>query len=177
VLSSELVLVGTLGVVGATVGLNAVSDSINLECVDFARAMRSLDQSYEVRGVEGCGAWTAGSAYHQAPVEESLAELDARIADDLEDQEERRERLRGDDEDRREHDRRDFEPRERMLPERGRPEESRRRLEELRRLEERRRLEEERDSRLNVPETPEPKQVVPPKKKPKSSKADDEVVL
>ena len=79
VLSSELVLVGTLGVVGATVGLNAISTAVNEELEDVAFAIRSLDQSYEIRGVKGCGAWTAGSVFHQEPVKESLRELDAQI--------------------------------------------------------------------------------------------------
>jgi len=79
VLSSELVLVGTLGVVGATVGLSAISTAVNEELEDVAFAIRSLDQSYEIRGVQGCGAWTAGSVFHQEPVEESLRELDAQI--------------------------------------------------------------------------------------------------
>lgn len=76
VLSTELVLVGTLGAVGATVGMNALATSVNEEMYDLARAIRSLDQSYEVRGVQGCGAWTAGSAFHQEPVEESLRRLE-----------------------------------------------------------------------------------------------------
>ncbi|MFV0445904.1 MAG: hypothetical protein ACK5Q5_20185 [Planctomycetaceae bacterium] len=79
ILSSELVLVGTLGVIGATVGLNAISTAVNEELEDVAFAIRSLDQSYEVRGIEGCGAWTAGSAFHQEPVKESLRELDEQI--------------------------------------------------------------------------------------------------
>ena len=81
VLSTELVLVGTLGVVGATVGLKAVSDSVNGELVDVARAIRSLDQSYAVRGIEGCGASVAGSAFQQEPVDVSLHKLDALIED------------------------------------------------------------------------------------------------
>ncbi len=79
VLSSELVLVGTLGVVGATVGLNALATSINAELSDVAYAFRSLDQSYEVAEVRGHGAWTAGSSFRQQPVEESLRELSEQI--------------------------------------------------------------------------------------------------
>ena len=41
----------------------AVRDAVNGELFDLARALRSLDQSYAFRGVQGCGAWTAGSAY------------------------------------------------------------------------------------------------------------------
>jgi len=81
VLSAEMVLVGTLGVVGATVGLKAVADSVNGELIDVARALRSLDQSYAFRGIEGCGASTAGSAFQQEPVAQSLEKLDDLIED------------------------------------------------------------------------------------------------
>jgi hypothetical protein len=79
VLSSEMVLVGTLGVIGTTVGLKAASDSVDAELRDFARAIRSLDQSYCFEGTRGCSAWTAGSSFRQRPVEESLAELEGQM--------------------------------------------------------------------------------------------------
>lgn len=76
VVTSELVLLGTVGVLGATVGLNQVSDALNGELQDVASAVRSLDQSYHVPGrSNGCGAWTACSTFRQAPVEQSLQEL------------------------------------------------------------------------------------------------------
>ena len=84
VISSELVVLGTLGVLGATVGLNMVSRSVNEEMKDLAFALRSLDQSYAVRGFSGCGAYTAGSCFTQRPVKESLAELAACDATDPE---------------------------------------------------------------------------------------------
>ena len=113
VLSSELVLVGTLGVVGATVGLNAVATSVNEELEDVAFAIRSLDQSYEIRGVKGCGAWTAGSVFHQEPVKVSLRELDDQIDRD----EERLERRIREQEQRDARDRRE----EMRLPDRREP--------------------------------------------------------
>lgn len=76
VLSSELVLVGTLGVISATVGLKALSTALNEELEDVAFAIRSLDQSYAVAEVRGCGAYSAGSSFTQEPVKESLKELD-----------------------------------------------------------------------------------------------------
>jgi len=79
ILSSEAVLVGTVGVIGATVGLKAMGESVNAEMTDIARALRSLDQSYEIRGVKGCGACTAGSSFKQQDVKKSLAELDVVI--------------------------------------------------------------------------------------------------
>lgn len=84
VLSTEMVLVGTLGVVGATVGLKALSTSVNEELLDLARALRSLDQSYEIPGLSRCGAWTAGSSYRQEPVEVSLRRLEEALASEEE---------------------------------------------------------------------------------------------
>jgi hypothetical protein len=75
VLSAEMVMVGTLGVIGTSVGVAAVSKSVNDELTELAFAFRSLDQSYCVEGQEGCCSWTAGSCYRQRPVEESLADL------------------------------------------------------------------------------------------------------
>jgi hypothetical protein len=81
VLSAESVLLGTVGVVGATVGLGAVAESVNDELTDVAMAVRSLDQSYKVEGRSRCGAWVAGSQFTQTPVEQSLKELAAEIDD------------------------------------------------------------------------------------------------
>ena len=75
VLSAELVLIGTLAVMGATVGLHTASTAVNEELKEFAFAIRSLDQSYSFEGSKSCGAWTAGSKYSQQEVDVSLAEL------------------------------------------------------------------------------------------------------
>jgi hypothetical protein len=75
VLSAEAALLGTVGVIGATVGLSAVNKAVNDELTEVASAFRSLDQSYHIEGRHGCGAWTAGSSYRQPCVEESLEEL------------------------------------------------------------------------------------------------------
>jgi hypothetical protein len=80
ILSAEAVLVGTIGVLGATVGMTAVAQTVNDEMTDVALAFRSLDQSFHIEGSRGCGAWTAGSCFKQRPVEESRAELAADIA-------------------------------------------------------------------------------------------------
>lgn len=79
VLSSEAVLVGTVGVLGATVGLSVAADSIHDELTEVALAIRSLDQSYSYEGIRCGTAWTAGSAYQQPPVAESQAQIRARI--------------------------------------------------------------------------------------------------
>ncbi len=57
------------GVIGRDVtpqtaeGLDVVTKSVNRELRDVARALRSLDQSYTLRGFQGCGAATAGSVF------------------------------------------------------------------------------------------------------------------
>lgn len=79
ILSSEAVLLGTLGVIGASVGLSAASRAVNDELTDLAFAFRSLDQSYEFSGTRGCAGWTAGSQFHQTPVKESLRELSEHV--------------------------------------------------------------------------------------------------
>tara|TARA_R110002095_G_scaffold34106_2_gene32629 strand:- start:14352 stop:14771 length:420 start_codon:yes stop_codon:yes gene_type:complete len=75
VMSAELVMLGTIGVLGATVGLSAASTAINDEMVEFSHAIRSLDQSYHFEGHQSCRAWTASSSYRQQDVEISLADL------------------------------------------------------------------------------------------------------
>ncbi|MEK6260993.1 MAG: hypothetical protein AABP62_20525 [Planctomycetota bacterium] len=44
-------------------GLDATARAVNGELTDVARALRRLDQSYAVRGFQGCGACTAGSVF------------------------------------------------------------------------------------------------------------------
>jgi hypothetical protein len=75
VLSAEIVLLGTLGVIGATVGLSMASSAVNDELTETAFAIRALDQSYAVNGRMGTGAYVAGSSYQQRPVAESHAAL------------------------------------------------------------------------------------------------------
>lgn len=83
VLSAEVVTVGTLGVLGAVVGLNAASTAVDQELKEFAGAIRSLDQSYGYVGHQSCRAWTAGSCYRQQDVQQSLADLCSDGAADL----------------------------------------------------------------------------------------------
>ncbi|HCO22742.1 hypothetical protein Mal35_06320 [Gimesia maris] len=79
VMSAELVMLGTVGVLGATVGLSAASTAINDEMVEFSQAIRSLDQSYHIEGHKSCRAWTASSSYRQQDVAASLADLCGQI--------------------------------------------------------------------------------------------------
>ena len=79
VMSAELVVLGTVGVLGATVGMSAASTAINDELIEFSHAIRSLDQSYHFEGHQSCRAWTASSSYRQQDVEISLADLCGQI--------------------------------------------------------------------------------------------------
>ena len=89
VVSAEAVLVATLGVTGATVGLDAASKSVNEELQDFAFAIRSLDQSYSLNERRSDGAFSAGSSFQQTSVEESHAALRKEIAESEARQEQR----------------------------------------------------------------------------------------
>lgn len=73
--SAELVAIGTVAVIGTTVGLSTLSKSLDAEMKEVAYSIRSLDQSYSVPGHKSCGAWTAGSSYTQPDVNLSIQEL------------------------------------------------------------------------------------------------------
>ncbi|QDT66044.1 hypothetical protein [Calycomorphotria hydatis] len=75
VLSAETALLGTVGVLGATVGVHSLATSVNEELKDVAYAYRSLDQSYHYSGHYSCCAHVAGSSFTQEPVEESIQKL------------------------------------------------------------------------------------------------------
>lgn len=82
ILSAEAVTVGTLGVLGAVVGLNMASTAVDEELKDFAYAIRSLDQSFGFTGRQSCKAWSAGSSFRQQDVQVSLSDLCANGASD-----------------------------------------------------------------------------------------------
>jgi len=75
VVSAELATVATVGVLGLTAGLGVAASATNEELIELGKAIRSLDQSYEVQGRTTCCGFTASSKYTQAPVVESIAEL------------------------------------------------------------------------------------------------------
>lgn len=83
ILSAETVTLGTVGVLGSIVGLNALGTAVNDEMKELASAFRSLDQSYGYVGHRGCRAWSAGSCYIQPDVQQSLAEINADGAVDV----------------------------------------------------------------------------------------------
>ena len=62
VVTAEAALLVTMGVVGATVGVQSVTNSVDGEMREVSRAFRKLDQSYRYNGFANCNAATAGSA-------------------------------------------------------------------------------------------------------------------
>ncbi|TWT47968.1 hypothetical protein KOR42_40520 [Thalassoglobus neptunius] len=63
VVSSELVLVGTIAVTGTLVGLVEVRNSAVNELNDLGDSIESINQSYCYGGLAGCRSATAGSQF------------------------------------------------------------------------------------------------------------------
>lgn len=69
ILSTEIVIIGSILVIGLITGLTCLQKSVNEELKDVASAIGALDQSYAFSGhqkpglVGRCCAWTAGSSY------------------------------------------------------------------------------------------------------------------
>lgn len=69
ILSAEIVIIGSLLVVGLITGLTCLQQSVNGELKDLAGALGSLDQSYAYSAHrkqgfgDQCCAWTAGSSF------------------------------------------------------------------------------------------------------------------
>ena len=64
IISSELVLVATILVIGMIVGLTTVRDQVVQELADVAGAISDVVQSYSYSTVTGHTASTAGSDFH-----------------------------------------------------------------------------------------------------------------
>jgi Flp pilus assembly pilin Flp len=67
IISSELVLVGTMLVIGMVTGINAVQTAVVTELGDTASAIGSVNQSYSYGGIRGHCARTAGSFWIDLP--------------------------------------------------------------------------------------------------------------
>jgi Flp pilus assembly pilin Flp len=66
IVSAELALVASIGVLALVTGLSEVSGAVNGELIDISGAICSLDQSFSTPGFFGCrpkGAWFGGSRY------------------------------------------------------------------------------------------------------------------
>ena len=64
---SELILIGTILIIGLVVGLSAIQTAIVTELGDFAASFGSLNQSFSVGGISAPGSSTAGSGFTDAP--------------------------------------------------------------------------------------------------------------
>ena len=63
VVSSELVLIATVMVVGMLAGLTTIRDQVVQELADVADAVSEIDQSYSYSAVSGHNSRTAGSIF------------------------------------------------------------------------------------------------------------------
>ena len=66
VVSSELVLLATMLVLGLIVGLSAVRQAISQELADLATAIGRISQDYSYSGITGHSASVAGSIFTDA---------------------------------------------------------------------------------------------------------------
>lgn len=66
VVSSELVLIATIVVIGLITGLVTVRDQVILELADVADAISEIDQSYSYGGVTAHAASTSGTLFNDA---------------------------------------------------------------------------------------------------------------
>jgi hypothetical protein len=63
IVSAEIMLVGSILVLGVIVGLKSVRDSVVTELADFAQAVSNIDQSFCYSGVCGHSANSGGGRF------------------------------------------------------------------------------------------------------------------
>ena len=63
IVSAELVLIATIGVLSLVVGLSEVAVAINEELEDVASAFGSINQTFNYRGLQGCKGHFVGSKF------------------------------------------------------------------------------------------------------------------
>lgn len=63
VVSTELILLATVAVIGLLVGMAAVRDGVVSELSDVAGAVQDVNQGYSYDGITGHNSATAGSTY------------------------------------------------------------------------------------------------------------------
>jgi Flp pilus assembly pilin Flp len=75
ILSAEIVMVATVGVLALVAGWNAVSASLAGELADVANAFGSLNQSYNVKSINAVGhARCSGHGYNDSDTLVSVSE-------------------------------------------------------------------------------------------------------
>jgi len=81
VVSSELVLIATVVVIGLLTGLASVRDAVISELSDVAGAIQDINESYSIDGVVGHNANTAGFNYLDGTDECDLNDDPAGVVD------------------------------------------------------------------------------------------------
>jgi hypothetical protein len=66
IVSAEIMLVGSILVLGVIVGLKSVRDSVVTELADVAQAIANVNQSYCFSGVTGHGAHSGGGQFNDS---------------------------------------------------------------------------------------------------------------
>ena len=66
ILSAELVLISTIGVLSMVVGLSEVSIAINQELEDVASAFGAMNQSFRYQGLTGHGGTNNGTNFQDS---------------------------------------------------------------------------------------------------------------
>ncbi|MDA1014993.1 MAG: branched-chain amino acid aminotransferase [Planctomycetota bacterium] len=66
IVSSELILIATIGVLALVVGLSEVSSAVNQELEDVASAFGAVNQSYSFSGLYGHTGNNEGSKYRDS---------------------------------------------------------------------------------------------------------------
>lgn len=64
IVSAEILMIGTILVIGVIVGLKSVRDAVVSELGDFAQAISNANQGYCYSGVDGHGAFSNGSVFN-----------------------------------------------------------------------------------------------------------------
>jgi hypothetical protein len=63
IVSAELILISTIGVLAMVVGLSEVANGINQELEDVASAFGAVNQSYRYQGLTGHGGYSGGTCF------------------------------------------------------------------------------------------------------------------
>lgn len=71
IVSAEIMLVGTLLVIGVIVGLKSVRDSVVTELADIAQALDNTSQSYWYNGYQNNYGGSTSSSYNDAAYQSS----------------------------------------------------------------------------------------------------------
>jgi Flp pilus assembly pilin Flp len=77
-LAVEWLFIVVLLIIGLVVGFTAVRNAVVEEFTEFGNALTSLDQSFRVDGLRGCGAETAGTNVRDTPHRNTVRQTDPR---------------------------------------------------------------------------------------------------